>query len=277
MSRKYKLERCTGCGLIFLNPRPKEQTTGDFYREEGYDPFVSISAPKNLYQRVYIFARRQVLIWKQRLIGSILPHDARILDIGCGTGEFLGALSDKYIIEGIEPEPKAAQWASERFGFKVYTGDLGNALPDLGQYDLVTLWHVLEHMPDPVRELDRIYQLLSKNGWLLIALPNIGSLDARIYGSCWVALDAPRHLWHFSKSQLKLLTQRSEFKMIRSGMLPLDTFYNSLQSEIICQKIKGNTQLILAPFRLIAAVLGSLIWGAINGQHSGMYYLFKKI
>jgi len=274
--RNNHLVKCKGCELVYLNPRPTGDNAAEFYREEGYDPFLSLHTQQGLLDRAYVLARRQTLRWKKRLVGKLVASGARILDVGCGTGEFLSYLTTNFNVEGIEPEPEAARWARERFGLKVHTGNLDDAPLDTGHYDLITLWHVLEHVPDPSQVLDTIFRLLKPDGSLLIALPNICSLDARIYGSCWVALDTPRHLYHFSKPQAEMLVQKSGFKPVGSGMMPLDTFYNSLYSEIVCRDMKGIHQFLLAPLRLTCAISASLLWGAATGQHSGKFYIFDK-
>jgi len=274
--RKHNLTICSGCGLVFLNPRPDEKELSASYQAEKYDPFLSTQSRLSLVDRLYAILRDRVLVWKKSLISNIIVPGASILDIGCGTGEFLGVLNEDYNVVGIEPEPKAARWAASRFGFKVHTGDLNNASSQLGQYDLITMWHSLEHVPDPLETLHNIYSLTDNTGWLLIALPNFRSLDARLYRSCWVAYDAPRHLWHFSKSQLVQICNKTGFKFVRSGMLPLDIFYNVLQSEICCIKMDGYKQLLLTPFRMFDAATISLLWGSMSGHHSGMYYLFRR-
>jgi len=275
-NRKHNLTICSGCGLVFLNPRPVEKDISASYKAEKYSPFLSTQLRLSIGDRLYTVLRGRVLVWKKSLISRIILPGARILDIGCGTGEFLGALSEKYNVVGIEPEPKAARWAAERFGFKVHTGDLKSASSLLEHFDLITMWHSLEHVPDPLETLRNTYSVTENSGWLLIALPNFRSLDARLYRSCWVAYDAPRHLWHFSKSQLVQICNKAGFKFVRAGMLPLDTLYNVLQSEICCMKMDGIKQLLLTPFRIFDAVTFSMLWGSMSGHHSGMYYLFKK-
>ena len=275
--RIYRLVRCKGCGLIYLNPRPAPVEAGEFYRNEGYDPFISLRAPRGLFEKSYRLARRLTTTWKRRLVGRRVSRGGRILDVGCSTGEFIARLAKDYRCEGVEPEPEAAQWARERLGLKVYTGELSDAHLKTGSYDLVTLWHVLEHLPDPAGVLTEIHRLLAESGHLLIALPNIRSLDAVIYGASWVALDAPRHLWHFSPSQLKRLARQTGFRLTTSGMLPFDTFYNVYLSEKLCLDIHGWSQPIISPFRMTAAALGSLIWGGLTGLHSGKFYIFEKL
>jgi len=274
--RNYHLVRCSGCKLIYLNPRPISDEAEIFYRDEGYDPFISLETPRGLFENSYRLARRLTTTWKRRLVSRYVRPGGRILDVGCGTGEFLTALKEDYRCEGVEPEPRAARWARERLGLTVFTGALSAASLQSGSYDLVTMWHVLEHLPDPALELTEIHRLLTGSGRLLIALPNIRSLDAAVYGPCWVALDAPRHLWHFSHPQLEQLAHQTGFRLSATGMLSLDTFYNVILSEKLCFNMRGHGQFILTPFRMTAAAVGSLLWGALSGQHSGRYFIFRK-
>ena len=274
--RKYNLRKCNGCGLISLNPRPRCSDLDKHYCAEDYDPFLSIKQSRSVLDRIYSSSRSWTLKWKKNLVAKLAANRAKILDVGCGTGEFLDRLAPDFAVEGTEPEPDAARWAREKLGLKVHTGYLAEISLEYEQFDLVTLWHVLEHIPDPVQELQIINKILAQDGKLLIALPNIGSIDAGIYKSCWIALDAPRHLWHFTSKTLGALAQKCGFSLVQTGMLPLDTFYNTLHSELLCIKTRGLTSLILAPLRMPIAVTASLLSGVITGQHSGMYYIFQK-
>lgn len=273
--RDYCLVKCNGCGLIYLNPRPTVEFAGAFHREEGYDPFLSLSSRRSGLERLYAYARRCTLHWKRGLIEHLAASGANILDIGCGTGEFLYALKDKYHTYGIEPDSSAAAYARDRLGLVVFNGVLATTtLPDL-KFDIVTLWHALEHIPDPVGALTIIRNILKPDGKVLIALPNIASLDARLYRHYWVALDAPRHLWHFTPRTIRLMAAKAGFALFKQRALPLDLFYNALWSE----KFAASTykfKLLLAPLRLAFITSASLICGFFSGQYSGMYYIFKK-
>ncbi|MFH0764967.1 MAG: class I SAM-dependent methyltransferase [Calditrichota bacterium] len=272
----YRLVRCASCSLVYLNPRPSFGPKDDFYREEGYDPFLSMRKKLRFSDRVYTRARRWTLNWKRRLIQRWMPAGARILDVGCGTGEFLNALKQDYQVQGIEPESQAAEWARREFGLLVSTGTLLKAGLADGSFDMITLWHVLEHVPEPLAELAELHRLLTPTGRLLLALPNIGSVDARTYRRHWVALDAPRHIWHFQPSHIKLLAARGGFRLLDSGMMPLDTFYNALWSERIKYQVGGVQQALRLPIRLPFAVTASLIVGGLTGQHSGIWYVLAK-
>lgn len=268
--------RCLNCGLVYLSPRPADNRLKTAYEEKGYDPFLSLREKPSLFEKIYAAARKRTLCWKKQLVEKLVQPDSHVLDMGCGTGEFLCELKDKYIVEGYEPEPSAVSWVRERFGLDVHTGNFTSVDFTHAPFNLISLWHVLEHIPDPSRALDDIAALLSPGGIALIALPNPDAFDAKIYRSHWVAYDAPRHLWHFGRTPLTKLALKSGLKLIRVGMMPLDTFYNSLLSEQMLINFKGRTQLLLIPFRMTSAILLSLGWGFLTGQHSGNYYIFQK-
>lgn len=274
--KTFTLTRCQGCGLVYLNPRPIGDYAESFYYEEGYDPFLSLKNPRSVIERIYAVARKLTLRWKRNRILHRVPPRGKVLDIGCGTGEFLDAISRDFEVVGIEPEPNVAKWARDRFGLTVFTGNLETVNLENGQFDLVTMWHVLEHVPDPTDELKRIHKILTPDGKLLLALPDICSFDARIYKSDWVALDAPRHLWHFTQDHVRKLASLTGFRLSSSGMLPLDTFYNSLMSEKTSLEMHGKHYILLTLARLPVAVVFSLVWGLITGKHSGMYYVLEK-
>lgn len=246
------------------------------YQEKGYDPFQSLDVPKGIFDHFYRIARNYALVWKKHLINNIVEPGAKVLDGGCSTGEFLSVLKDQYLVEGYEPEPDAAHWARERFGLTVHTGDLASVSIQQNRFDLITLWHVLEHIPDLSEDVTQLNKLLRPGGKLLIAVPNINSFDAKIYKSCWVALDAPRHLWHFTLSSISALANSNGFKIIHTGMLPLDTVYNILLSEQLKIATYGRSQLFKTILRFPLITIGSLIYGLTTGNHSSRYYLLEK-
>jgi len=271
----YAIVCCSRCGLRFLSPRPAPDLAPSHHKQDGYDPFISFSSPRSLLDRIYLASRKFTLAWKRRLVRRILPEGGRVLDIGCGTGEFLQKISDFCQVDGVEPEPAAANWGRERLGLNIHTGFLEDVELPAGNFDLVTMWHALEHIPDPVSALNRIHSLLKPGGILLVAVPNINSYDAKRYGSEWIALDAPRHLWHFSPSTLRQITSLAQFTHLRGGALPLDTFYNTLMSEQLKQRT-GSGNLVVAPFRMGWVIAGSLLKGQFFGEPSGMFHQFKK-
>ncbi|MBM3329603.1 MAG: class I SAM-dependent methyltransferase [Calditrichaeota bacterium] len=227
-----------------------------------------------LFDRAYGLARGWTTRWKKRLVGRLIQPGRRILDVGCGTGEFLAALSGDYEVFGLEPDPDAARWARAQYHLDVRAGHLEPEVYPPDCFDLITFWHALEHIPDPLGALALARQLLKETGYLLIAVPNCSALDARLYGRHWVAYDAPRHLWHFTPDTLPALAARASFHLLRSRMLPLDLFYNALWSERISIAEKGFAALPGAVLRLPLGVPAAFLHGLVTGRYSGMLYLF---
>ncbi len=248
-----------------------------FHREEGYEPFLSLSKPHTLLGWLYYLSRKWTLRWKFKLIKRLAKKSAEVLDIGCGTGEFLYTIKEFYNTYGIEPDLDAAVYAREQLGLVVYNGFLETVdLPEV-KFDIVTLWHSLEHISKPVETIQKIEKILKSDGKVIIALPNVASFDARLYRHHWVALDAPRHLWHFTPQTIELIAKKTGFRVVQKGALPLDLFYNVLMSEQLILKTQRRIwAFICVPIRLILGVFGSLIWGLLNGQYSGMFYILKK-
>ncbi|MCG8604112.1 class I SAM-dependent methyltransferase, partial [bacterium] len=178
-----------------------------------------------------------------------------LLDIGCGTGEFLLEMqSHGWQTRGIEKDAQAAEFAQKIYRLDVTSGDIEAKKHLKKSYDIVTLWHVLEHLHDPWEALQTVRQILKDDGYVLIAVPNIGSTDARFYRQNWVALDAPRHLYHFTPQTLARLLQRAGFKLVKTRQMPLDAFYNSLMSELVYLNQSGR-KLFLAGYLLRAKLL----------------------
>ncbi len=273
--RNYSLISCNGCGLIFLSPRPPLELTPSHHLQEDYDPFISFSKKRRLAERLYITARNWAGGWKRRLVLRLVRKGSRVLDVGCGTGEFLAAIQKTMITTGLEPEPVAGEWGRRHYDLDIRTGTLESVALPAESFDLITLWHALEHIPEPLEAIRQIRTLLAAHGKALIALPNISSFDAGFYHCEWVALDAPRHLWHFTPKTIEILADRAGLKCIASGILPLDHFYNVLLSEGIHLKSSPQHR-VWSPFRMGYALTGSLVKAVVAGNGSGMYYILQK-
>ena len=287
LAASFTLQKCARCGLVFLNPRPPESESWRFYQHEEYLPFASAQGSGSLRERVYKSVRRINLRWKRRLIerywrGGSAKGAGRLLDVGCGTGEFLATLRQGgWQVEGLERDEKASAWAREKLGMRVVTGDVSVLPPDAGPFDVVTMWHVLEHLYDPAGALRRLHSLLADDGFLLIAVPNIGGMDARVYGADWIALDTPRHVNHFAPSSLTRLLSATGFAPLAQRQLPFDPFFNTLMSEDLARK-RNRGGFMGLPFRYARAGLVSVLSLCAGSRiFSGRYgatmvFLFRK-
>jgi 2-polyprenyl-3-methyl-5-hydroxy-6-metoxy-1,4-benzoquinol methylase len=196
----------------------------------------------------------------------------RLLDIGSGTGYFLKAAKERgYSVSGIEKDSKARNFAIDNFGLDVKGEDfLWNI--NSNSFDVVTLWHVLEHMQNLNEVVDKLFKILSKDGTLILALPNHNSYDAGIYKEYWAAYDVPRHLWHFTPATVEKLLNKHQFKIIKQKTMPLDAFYISLLSE----KYRGSGKLYQYFKAIIVGIIGFLLSLSNVNQSSSVIYIAKK-
>jgi len=257
----FVLVSCTDCGMIFLNPRPVESESVRYYQHTEYLPFSSTKEKRSITDRLYGMIRALNLRWKTRLIRRVragaVPGSA--LDVGCGTGEFLAALRGQgWEVTGVERDETAALWAREHFRLPVTTGDPDALKPGSGPFELVTMWHVLEHLYQPATALRRIASFLADDGLLLIAVPNATGRDARFYKADWIAYDTPRHVSHFSATSLPALLARAGFAHIGSHQLPFDAFFNAVMSEALASR-RFSSSRFLWPLRLLRSATVALI------------------
>jgi SAM-dependent methyltransferase len=182
-----------------------------------------------LIEGLYRFARWLALRWKYRSISG-LERAGRLLDIGCGTGEFLHYMRSRgFAAFGIEPDPTARRTAIERYHLEVQQGL--DALGVSEAFRVITLWHVLEHLPDLHDALQKIKTLLTAGGLLVIAVPDRTSWDGQHYGPLWAAWDVPRHLSHFRRQDIEKLLSDNGITLVRTSRMWLDSTYISILSE----------------------------------------------
>ena len=223
----FAISRCPDCSLLFTNPRPAQSEIGIYYKSKDYISHTgrSTSLLNFLYRIVRTFTIRK----KYKLISN-RPGVKRVLDVGCGTGEFLAYCSRQgWQVSGVETDPGARKQAKTLHGLSINT-DIGE-IDDSTTFDVITLWHSLEHIHQLDHILTKLNEHLAKKGTLVIAVPNSMALDAKIYREFWAAWDVPRHLYHFNYDSMNRLLQKHGFKLKKTLPMTLDAYYVSLLSE----------------------------------------------
>ncbi len=222
---EFQIQTCTTCGFGITSPRPDQHSIGLFYASDKYISHTGGST--SFLDQVYIFARKFTLRWKLNLINGF-RQPGTLLDYGCGTGEFLKYLqANQWKVKGIEPSESARTKADKIVQNHIYHDLSAN----LGSFDVITLWHVLEHVHNLNEILEKLKELLKESGIMLLAVPNHLSADAKKYGTYWAGYDVPRHLWHFTQKNMEQLLSQHRLEIIKIVPMKLDAYYVSLLSE----------------------------------------------
>jgi len=225
----FVLSKCRGCGFTYTADPPEEKDIAKFYLSEDY---ISHSDKKqSLTDRAYHLARNYMLRKKYNLVCKMSGRETgTLVDIGSGTGYFAGYMKKNgWNVTGVELSDQARQYSISRFSLTAVSPHEVASIND-GTADCITLWHVLEHLYDPVMWLKEIKRILKDDGKCIIALPNIKSADAEWFGNEWAGFDVPRHLWHFSSETLPSFINRHGFICVKVIPMPLDIYYISTLS-----------------------------------------------
>jgi len=238
-SSPFVLVRCQHCGLIYLDPRPSPDEMAAYYGADYYTGSLEeVAEPhglmqvmrrlfyrakcadpisQHLWQRLLNRCLTLFLGWRVRRFVPPLPR-GRLLDVGCGNGVWIASLRDSLPngeVSGVETNPYAVQVAREQLYLNVYEGPLESLALTSGHYDMITLWHSLEHMSSPAQVLQECHRLLRQGGWLALEVPDISSREAIWAGATWYHLSVPQHLYHFSATTLIRLLEKSGFHISR--------------------------------------------------------------
>ncbi len=204
---------CGNCQVVFFTPMPTDKELEIFYNSGYHDNFskstmVGCSFAKNRYA-----ALEELL--KTHLPSLIEAPNKSLLDVGCGTGDFLKiAQQAGWRISGTELGQDAVKQATQKLGDCVLQGNISTLDLPTTSYNLITSYHVIEHLLDPVKKLRQCHRLLSSGGALFVETPNINSIGARIRGSKWSHIIPPEHIVYFSPHSLTHALHEAGFKQV---------------------------------------------------------------
>ena len=200
---KGVLRICDTCRVVFFAPMPTQEELSDFYNDGYHDNFSqSTMAGSSFAENRYQYLEGLLATYSPSLVAQ---SERSLLDVGCGTGDFLQvAKRAGWTIAGTEISQGAVERAAIKLGNCIFEGDILSLNLPTASHDLITSYHVIEHLIDPVEKLRRCYQLLSPRGALFVETPNINSLGSRVRGPKWSHIIPPEHVVYFSPSSLEI-------------------------------------------------------------------------
>jgi 2-polyprenyl-3-methyl-5-hydroxy-6-metoxy-1,4-benzoquinol methylase len=262
----FDIVRCEACDLLFTNPRPEAEQAGYFYKSENY--ISHSNTQKGFINKLYHAVRNITLKQKTNLIQGDQQGTKNLLDIGCGNGHFLHACQQRgWNTFGMELDPDTAARAASLTGQSIYPNL--QAIPNDPQFELISLWHVLEH----VYEIDAYFEFFKKritpSGKLLLALPNSKSFDARYFKEFWAAYDVPRHIYHFNPETIQSVAKKHGFKLVKQRGQIFDSFYIALLSH----EYKTGSKKLVASFFI--GLWSNMLAYFKTGNYSSNIYIFE--
>lgn len=267
---KFDLLHCSSCQAQFTQDVPDAESIGRYYQSENYISHSNTS--KGMINRFYQIVRNRANAGKRKLIEETTGLKAgNLLDIGSGTGYFIAEMgrNKSWQLTGLEPDEKARKIASEINNVSLSPQTDFFHLPQ-NHFDVITLWHVLEHVHDLTGYTRHIRNLLKEEGTLFIAVPNYKSHDAEVYKRFWAAYDVPRHLYHFSPNSMKQFIKKEGMNVVDIKPMWFDSFYVSLLSS----KYKNGTT--NWPGAIVTGLQSN--WKAMRNVErcSSLIYIVKK-
>jgi 2-polyprenyl-3-methyl-5-hydroxy-6-metoxy-1,4-benzoquinol methylase len=233
---RYDLYFCLRCRIGAIVPFPSAEVLSRLYASNSYrsDDGTRFNVVLESFVRYFTAGKARKIRRFQKSRGSLL-------DIGCGRGLFLDIMKKHgWQVTGVEFNEETASYAKKAYGIDVITQQAMSALPD-ESYDVITLYHVLEHMQDPVAVLNTCVRLLKKHGLLVIAVPNLSSLQAVLGKANWFHLDIPFHLHHFTLAGLRRLLLKNTLELVRVQQFDFEqNIFGWLQTLLNRSGIKYN-------------------------------------
>lgn len=209
LEQAFHVTRCSNCGLLITDPRPAPSSIGIFYeggfyeKEEGQLKKTVVNPVMNVLHK-----------FRFRHVKKVSPK-GRLLDVGCGKGKFVNTVAGQgWEAWGIEPSKRSLSYAKSEGGARIYGGRFEDVELPEKYFDVITMWHTLEHFYDPVQTLRQAGEKLKDNGYIVIRVPNSDSWDFRIGKEKWFHLDLPRHLYHFTPETMKKLLEKAGYQVV---------------------------------------------------------------
>lgn len=262
----FHICECLNCGLLYTMPRPDKDHIGAYYKSEDY--YSHKENTKGFVPKLYERIKKNNLKNKYQLATKGLSV-GKMLEIGCGVGDFLHTAEEHgWECIGVEPSEEAKAIATKRTKASILSSEELESLAD-EQFDLITMWHVLEHVDDLRWEMDQLQRLIKLHGRIVIAVPNYKSYDGQYYKEHWAAYDVPRHLNHFNRSVLTKMFKTKGLELKKMDKLKWDAYYISYMSE---QYLIHSLPLVRGAFRGLI----SNSKARKSGEWSSLVYIFEK-
>lgn len=268
--KSFSILHCPQCSVRYTSPLPSQDEIGEYYKFKEYISHTDVK--EGWMNRLYHIIRSRTLAQKTNWVQSLFTgHKGHLLDIGAGTGAFVNAMQQKaWKVTGLEPDAATREKAFENYKLNLQSTDTIFNLPE-NEYEVITMWHVLEHVHELKPYLHQCIKSLKQNGRLIIAVPNYTSFDACYYKKYWAAYDLPRHLYHFSPKSMTILLNEMGFEIISIKPMWYDSFYVSLLSEKYKQS--GKLGMLLAG---IIGMISNLLAIKNPTKGSSLIYEIKK-
>lgn len=272
--------------MLLTSPKPSLEDLPKYYESEDY--ISHTDSKKTIIDKVYQVAKNYAIKRKVKLVLNLVKtnnlvkntksnNNPKLLDIGCGTGDFIVACNNaNFNVVGVEPNKNAREITHTKL--QKSNAQIFENLTEINiKFDVITMWHVLEHVPNLTEYISQLKKLLQPNGTILIAVPNYKSFDANHYKEFWAAFDVPRHLWHFSQKAIKLLFEKENQKVVKTLPMKLDSFYVSLLSEKYKSEKQNTSGISISNFvKAFFIGLKSNIKAKGSKEYSSLIYIIKN-